>query len=130
MRVPLLAAGVAIGLGFVTEARAQTTPEARGQALVADHCGRCHAVGAVGDSPNPQAPPFRRLHERFPVENLAEALVEGLRVGHTQMPQFQFSEQDAGDIIAYLKSIQSDAQAPVGQAAPASAAATPAAAPK
>ena len=114
---PLAAIGLALALGWTTQVGAQPTPEARGRALVAGQCSRCHAVDAAGDSPNPQAPPFRRLHERFPVENLAEALVEGIRVSHTRMPQFQFSEQDASDIIAYLKSIQSDAGAPASATA-------------
>ena len=130
IRVHLVAFGFAIGVGFVGEARAQTTPEARGQALAVSHCSRCHAVEPTGDSPNPKAPPFRRLHERFPVENLAEALVEGIRVSHTQMPQFRFSEDDAADIIAYLQSIQTDAAPRATPAAPAAPPPAPVVAPK
>ena len=114
----MVGAAVAIGLILAGGAGAQTvTPDARGGALVASHCARCHATGKAGDSPNPQAPPFRRLHERYPVASLAEALVEGIRVGHPPMPGFQFSSQDALDIIAYLESVQSDSPPALAPAA-------------
>jgi len=78
----------------------------RGGALVTRDCGGCHAVSATGDSPNPEAPPFRDLHQRYPVENLAEALAEGIITGHPRMPEFRFSPREVSDIIAYLQSIQ------------------------
>ncbi len=46
------------------------------------------------------------LSRRYPVEGLAEALAEGLFVGHPDMPQFAFEPRDVGAIISYLKSIQ------------------------
>jgi mono/diheme cytochrome c family protein len=49
------------------------------------------------------------LHERYNVENLAEALAEGIVVGHTgrrQMPQFVLSPAEIDDLIAYLKSLE------------------------
>ncbi|MFZ2081725.1 MAG: cytochrome c, partial [Xanthobacteraceae bacterium] len=49
----------------------------RGLVLVRTNCSRCHAVGKIGDSPLPIAPPFRTLHERYPVEDLQEPLAEG-----------------------------------------------------
>ena len=39
------------------------------------------------------------------VENLEEALGEGIVVGHPEMPQFQFSPQNVGALVAYLKSL-------------------------
>ena len=119
IRPSVLAGGAAIALTLAGAAAAQTTTaEARGEALVTSHCARCHATGRDGDSPNPQAPLFRRLHERYPVENLEEALVEGIRVSHPPMPRFQFSPQDAQDIIAYLQSVQADPQAKPAKGAP------------
>jgi mono/diheme cytochrome c family protein len=118
VRPPLVAGAIAIGLLLANEAGGQTTPEARGQALVARNCGMCHAIDKAGDSPNPQAPPFRRLHERYPVSNLAEALAEGILVGHTQMPEFRFSAQETIDIIAYLESIQTNTQAQLNRKSP------------
>jgi len=79
----------------------------RGRALVQGNCGRCHATGRTGDSPNPAAPRLRTLHERYPIDDLAESMDEGLLNGHGFMPTFSFSNRQAGDIIAYLTSIQS-----------------------
>ena len=81
-------------------AQESSAPVKRGEALLTRNCARCHATGS------PEAPPFRTLSRRYPVEGLAEALAEGLFVGHPDMPQFTFEPQDVGAIIAYLKSIQ------------------------
>ena len=78
----------------------------RGHDLVQNNCSMCHAIGTSGDSPNPLSPRFRELHLRYPIEDLAEALSEGIMVGHPQMPQFRFGADEIHDIIAYLQSIQ------------------------
>lgn len=52
------------------------------------------------------APAFRELHRRYSIENLAEALAEGMLVGHPAMPEFEFRPKDVRAIIAYLKSVQ------------------------
>jgi mono/diheme cytochrome c family protein len=83
----------------------------RGQALLQRNCSACHAVGATGDSPNPAAPRFRELHRRYAIDNLAEALAEGMLTGHPAMPEFDFPPNDVRAIIAYLKSIQTGQQA-------------------
>ena len=59
-----------------------------GQRLAQANCASCHAIGRIGESPLRIAPPFRELHKRYPVENLAEALAEGIVTGHPTMPQF------------------------------------------
>jgi cytochrome c len=78
----------------------------RGGALVTRDCARCHAVGRTGPSTHPEAPPFRTLGKRYPIESLEEALGEGIISGHPDMPEFRFESEDVGAIIAYLKSIQ------------------------
>lgn len=78
----------------------------RGEALLANHCSSCHAVGRVGASPRADAPVFRTLGRKYPIETLEEALAEGLMSGHPDMPEFSFDAADVGAIIAYLKSIQ------------------------
>jgi cytochrome c len=78
----------------------------RGLVIVRTNCSRCHAVGKVGDSPLPIAPPFRTLHERYPVDDLQEPLAEGIVTGHPTMPEFRFDPGQVGDIIAYLKSLE------------------------
>jgi len=78
----------------------------RGSIIVRTNCSRCHAVEKVGESPLPIAPPFRMLHERYPVEDLQEPLAEGIVTGHPTMPEFRFDPGQVGDIIAYLKSFE------------------------
>jgi cytochrome c len=78
----------------------------RGLVLVRANCSRCHAIGKIGDSPLPIAPPFRTLHERYPVDDLQEPLAEGIVTGHPTMPEFRFDPGQVGDIIAYLKSLE------------------------
>jgi len=46
------------------------------------------------------------LHLRYPIDDLAEALAEGIIVGHPQMPEFRFRADDVDSILRYLKSIQ------------------------
>ncbi|HZQ12646.1 MAG TPA: cytochrome c [Pseudolabrys sp.] len=79
----------------------------RGEQLLQRACSRCHAVGKTGDSPRQEAPPFRTLGERYPIEQLEESLGEGIMSGHPDMPELSFDADDVGAIIAYLNSIQS-----------------------
>ena len=58
----------------------------RGRTFAQANCAQCHAIGPVGESPLRIAPPFRTLHERYPVDTLAEALAEGIVTGHPSMP--------------------------------------------
>lgn len=83
------------------DARAQ-----RGLSFARTNCASCHAVGRLGDSPLKIAPPFRTLHTRYPVEDLAEALAEGITTGHPTMPQFQLDPAQIGDLIAYLRTLE------------------------
>ena len=87
-------------------AAAEKDLTAKGEALVKENCARCHAIGKEGDSPHPEAPPFRTLSSKYPVEDLAELLAEGIVSGHPDMPIFVFSPHDVAAIIDYLQSIQ------------------------
>jgi mono/diheme cytochrome c family protein len=80
----------------------------RGEALLAKECSRCHATARTGESRHPEAPLFRTLAKRYPIESLEEALGEGIISGHPDMPEFKFEGDDVGAIIEYLKSIQAD----------------------
>jgi cytochrome c len=77
----------------------------RGAAFAQANCSRCHAIGSAGKSPLPKAPPFRTLHERYPIEGLAESLAEGIRTGHPEMPAFELDENQISDLLSYLKSL-------------------------
>jgi mono/diheme cytochrome c family protein len=78
----------------------------RAEALLSAQCSRCHAIGRSGASPRPDAPLFRTLSRKYPIESLAEALAQGLSVGHEDMPEFVFAPGDVGAILDYLRSIQ------------------------
>ena len=89
---------------FSTEAPAQGADEqtALGRQLAATHCSSCHAIGPEGASPMEGAPPFRDLPRRYPIEDLAEALAEGIVTGHPQMPVFTFSTEEIDALLAYM----------------------------
>src|SRR5512145_1099568 len=100
-----------LGFGTASGAQAPLSQEIeRGRAFAQKNCAMCHAIGPTGLSPYKPAPPFRTLHERYDVEALAEALAEGIVVGHggaRQMPQFVLSPAEIDDLLAYLKTLES-----------------------
>ena len=94
-------------IGSSLPALAQMSPAAqRGLTYVRVHCAQCHSVDKATPSPLTIAPPFRTLHERYPVESLEEALAEGIRTGHPTMPEFRLDPGQVGDVIAYLKTLE------------------------
>lgn len=76
-----------------------------GQKLAQRLCAKCHAVDLSGNSPFESAPPFRTFAQKYPLENLEEALAEGITVGHPAMPEFTFSPRQIDDFIAYLRTL-------------------------
>ncbi len=84
---------------------------ADGRDIAEGQCAACHAVGGIGESPNPQAPLFRTIFQRYRADVLEQELNEGIRVSHP-MPEFRFNPQGTDALIAYLQSIQ---QAPPAQ---------------
>jgi cytochrome c len=101
--IALAVIGLVLGL---SPAAAQSGRAQRGEVFLRTNCGQCHAIGRFGDSPLPIAPPFRTLHERYPVEDLAEALAEGIITGHPTMPEFQLDPAQINDVMAYLKTLE------------------------
>lgn len=93
-------------LGWASAALALSPAEQRGFVFVKENCSRCHAIGLNGTSPLPIAPPFRTLHERYPIEDIAEALAESIVTGRPTMPQFQLDPPQIDDVISYLKSLE------------------------
>jgi cytochrome c len=92
-------------VAFAGGAWAQDARDTTGHAILAGKCARCHNIETSGGSPHPQAPPFRTLSQRYPVERLAEALAEGIVTGHPDMPQFAFSPKEIDAILTYLDAI-------------------------
>jgi cytochrome c len=102
-----LGAGVALLIVSATPANAaEKTLIDKGEVLVKENCSRCHAIGKEGDSPHKEAPPFRTLSAKYPIDDLAESLAEGIVSGHPDMPIFVFNPHDVEAIIEYLQSIQ------------------------
>ena len=81
---------------------------ATGREVAVRECASCHAIDQEMISPRPGAPPMRTLVSRYDPEMLANDLIEGVRVGHDEMPFFDFNIAAADSLIAYLKSIDRD----------------------
>lgn len=114
VKIGLGVAGAAVLAGIVAvplALRNHVKPDAsveRGHALAVEYCSRCHAVEPGKTSPVADAPPFYTFAQRWPLEDLEEALAEGIMVSHQkyQMPVFQFDPDQIADFIAYLRTIQ------------------------
>jgi cytochrome c len=91
---------------FAVPARAEGGDATLGLRLAQEWCAKCHAIGPVGASPLQAAPPFRELHLRYNMEDLAESLAEGILVGHPSMPVFRFDPDQIANLIAYLKTLE------------------------
>ena len=102
----LLMAGVAASTLLSLPAAALEPREQRGLTLAKADCAKCHAIGKTGEPPLREAPPFRTLHQRYPIEDLAESLAEGISTGHPTMPEWRFDPGQIGDLIAYLKTLE------------------------
>jgi mono/diheme cytochrome c family protein len=109
VRPAVAIAALLLAAGPVEPARAAgaLSPAAqKGFAFVHKHCSRCHAVDRTSASPLKAAPPFRTLHERYPVETLQETLAEGIVTGHPTMPEFQLDPPMVDSVIIYLKTLE------------------------
>jgi mono/diheme cytochrome c family protein len=112
-----IAALLLTAAALTASARAETQADfvAAGLALAKANCGRCHALGLDDASPHKDAPPFRLVAERYPSENLAEALAEGIVSGHPDMPVYVFRPDEIEAFLAYLDSLGPDEPAPAAE---------------
>jgi mono/diheme cytochrome c family protein len=95
-----------IALILMTPVLAASTAEQRGHAYARSHCARCHAIDQTGQSAFSAAPPFRTLHQRYPIETLGEALAEGINTGHPAMPEFRLEPDEIHDLLSYLRTLE------------------------
>jgi cytochrome c len=109
--LPIVLAVALAALATAGAASAQSDMRARGAILAQRYCAGCHAVKRTGQSPNPAAPAFRDLNMRYHIDDLGEALAEGILTGHPAMPEFKFPPRDITAVLTYLKSIQTLQQA-------------------
>jgi mono/diheme cytochrome c family protein len=91
-------------LPFIAQGEDEAPREAiaKGHAIAEEKCARCHAIGLEGASAHERAPPFRAVVRRYPIENLAEALAEGIISDHPDMPVFTFGPAEIEAFLAYL----------------------------
>jgi cytochrome c len=110
-RITGIVASAIAGIVLATSlATADDGSERRGRAIAQSKCAPCHAIGVEGDSPVAVAPPFRVLPQRYPVENLAEALAEGIYVGHPMMPEFKFDPPEIDALLAFIEDLAKRAE--------------------
>jgi len=83
-----------------------------GERIAQANCARCHAIGAQGGSPNAFAPPFRDLRRLYPVETLNDTFTPYTLRGHAPMPNFALRADDMGDLLAYVRSVQTPGAEP------------------
>ena len=101
------APGVVAVLGVLASAPCNAAPNIQaGKAFAQANCSHCHSIDKFTPSTLAIAPPFRTLHQRYPVEQLEEALGEGITTGHPSMPEFRLDPGQVGDFIAFLKSLE------------------------
>ena len=100
---------------------AQAAPRQGPQVLAGRHiaqqyCGGCHAVGS-GPSSLSDAPPFRRLYQRYGARTLGDLLHEGMlsppgpqdeaaHAIHPRMPAVSLDADQTDELTAYLKSLE------------------------
>ena len=97
---------VIVTLMLTAPALAASPAEQRGKTFALTNCARCHSIDRVTPSPLEIAPPFRTLHERYPIESLAEALAEGIVTGHPTMPEFRLEPDQIHDLLSFLKTLE------------------------
>lgn len=100
------ALGMVFALACSASLHADDQDVSKGLEILKKNCARCHALGLTEKSPHAQAPPFRDVVTRYPVEDLEESLAEGIMSGHPDMPEFAFDPDQIGSIIAYLNSLK------------------------
>jgi cytochrome c len=85
---------------------AQASDKSVGHMIVEQECSSCHAVEGTGESPNPKSPPFRTFVNRYPSEQLAEALTNRTSIAHGDMPEFMFEPEDISEVVIYLETLR------------------------
>lgn len=76
-----------------------------GREIAERECAACHAIDRTSASPKAGAPPLRDVLGLYEADNLAYRFIEGMRVGHDDMPLFDFDVRTADTLIAYIGTI-------------------------
>lgn len=79
---------------------------AAGRGIAERECASCHAIDRTSASPNKAAPPLRDVLALYDdSEQLAYRFIDAMRVGHDEMPLFDFDVRATDALIAYIKSV-------------------------
>lgn len=111
-RYAAIAASLVFGIAVLSAGAARSDDKGdpkRGHEIARKYCSPCHAIEkGAHKSPVADAPPFPTFSSKWPLEDIEEALAEGIMVGHegVQMPEFQLDPPAIADLIAYLRTIQ------------------------
>lgn len=93
------------------DASATRASATRGLYLALHTCAACHAVGALGESPDGVAPSFAVLRLRANELSLERQLSEISRRGHHEMPSIPMTADEIKDIVAYMQTVGPPARA-------------------
>ena len=103
----LAAAGGCATAASPPPARSTATASSdRGRFFVLRSCAGCHAVGPLGSNPNNAAPSFGAVRLRYNAPSLQRRLNEISRNGHIEMPPIYMSDDEIGDIVAYIETVE------------------------
>jgi cytochrome c len=91
-----------------SDAPAQAGSVDRGRVLARRLCAGCHAIGATGTSRHRDAPAFRAIAQRQPIDLLEENFTLGIVTAHSDMPHFRLSERDIADLLALIASYRKE----------------------
>lgn len=76
-----------------------------GRKVAERECASCHAIDRTSASPNRDAPPLRDVLAMYDPDQLAYRFIDAMRVGHDDMPLFDFDVRSADALVAYIQSI-------------------------
>ncbi len=125
IRLSLVSLLVLLLVTAITQAQTGTQPDsksaARGKQLYDAHCVACHKPDGVGEPTVPWSIRRTDLIEAMPLDEtshawhhgdgqLVDMILDGTPRSRTRMPVWRniLSEQEAADLVAYLKSFWSD----------------------
>lgn len=78
---------------------------ADGRRVAQRECASCHSIDTTSVSPIQAAPPLRDVLAMHDPDFLAYRFIDAMRIGHDEMPLFDFDIRSADALIAYIKSI-------------------------
>ena len=96
----------ASGWAGVSQAGIDPVLVTEGRKVAQGRCASCHAIDRVSVSPLVSAPPLREVLTIYEDEEaLAVRFIDGMRVGHNEMPLIDLSVKEADQLILYIRSI-------------------------